>query len=446
MHRRVRAYARIAPALLLASLATGAPGCVWYRPKPLDEIPFRDRIQYVGDQDVRVGVAALSSKEARDAFGVPLKKKGVQPVWLEIENRSDGPMVFIQQSVDPDYFAPAEAARRSHFSGTRRFLFFGVAGILFPPLWVAAPVELVSARLANRRMDERFDEAAIGNRVVAPEKAVEGFVFTSFDEGTKAVPVGLVTPAGRKRFKAFVQVPGLRVDHARVDFATLYPPQVIRDVDWSELRGELARLPCCTTNEAGTRTGDPLNLVLVGDFEDVLRQLTRAGWDETESLTAKTAWQTGVAFLFRSQYRYAPVSNLYAFGRAQDFAMQNARATIDERNHLRLWAAPLRVAGTPVFVGQISRDIGVRFTLKTWNLTTHLIDPDLDDSRENVVGDLIETDHVSRLGYAPGAGERTRDAPGRNLTGDPFWTDGLRAVVGVAADPTPLEFLDWVVD
>jgi hypothetical protein len=294
-------------------------------------------------------------------------------------------------------------------------------------------------------MDRRFEEAGIGNRLIAPDKTVEGFVFTSFDAGTKTLPVGLITPEGRKRFKAFVEVPGLRVDHARVDFAALYPPEAIREVEWRDLSDALARLPCCTTNKSGTRTGDPLNLVVVGQFEDVLRQLTRAAWDETESLSAKTAWQTGAAFLVRSAYRYSPVSNLYAFGRAQDFAMQKARETIHERNHLRLWYAPLRVAGKPVFVGQISRDIGVRLTLKTWNLTTHKIDPDLDDSRENVVGDLIETDHVSWMGYAPGAGEFTRAAPGRNLTGDPFWTDGLRAVVGIEAGPAQLRFLEWDV-
>jgi hypothetical protein len=183
--------------------------------------------------------------------------------------------------------------------------------------------------------------------------------------------------------------------------------------------------------------------VFVGEFEDILRQLTRAGWDETESLSAKTAWQTGAAFLLRSEYRYSPVSNLYAFGRAQDVAMQKARETIHERNHLRLWYAPLRVEGRPVFIGQISRDIGVRFTLKTWNLTTHQIDSDLDDSRENVVGDLIETDHVSWVGYAPGAGERTRADPRYNLTGDRFWTDGRRAVVAITAESAQLQLLDW---
>jgi len=437
--------ARGAAAIVAAGLALGAAGCVSYRPKPLADVHFQDRVAWVGDDDVRIGVAALSAKESKQAFGVPLAKKGMQPVWLSIENRSSTPILFLQQSVDPDYYSPAEAAHRSHYSGTTRFLFYGVAGLLFPPLWIAAPIELVSAYVANGRMDERFQETGIGNRLIAPDKTAEGFMFTRFDEGTKPVPIGIITEDGRKRFEAFVTVPGLRVDYDAVDFATIYRPDEIRDLDWAGLRVEPGRMPCCTTNAAGTKNGDPLNLVFVGEFDDILLQLTRAGWDETETLSARTAWRTSMAFLSRSQYRYSPVSNLYAFGRKQDFAMQRARATINERNHLRLWSAPFRVDGKPVFVGQISRDIGVRLTWRTWNLTTHQIDPDLDDSRENVIGDLIETDHVSRVGYAEGAGERTRQNPGRNLTGDPFYTDGYRGVAAVVDDEVPLEFLDWDV-
>ena len=38
----------------------------------------------------------------------------------------------------------------------------------------------------------------------------------------------------------------------------------------------------------------------------------------------------------------------------------------------------MRIA-KPVWIGQISRDIGVRFTFKTWPPVTHKIDPDFDE-------------------------------------------------------------------
>jgi hypothetical protein len=49
------------------------------------------------------------------------------------------------------------------------------------------------------------------------------------------------------------------------------------------------------------------------------------------------------------------------------------------------------------------------------------------------------------MGYGPGASERSRTHPGRTLTGEPFWTDGRRAVAAITAEPADLRFLEWDV-
>ena len=69
------------------------------------------------------------------------------------------------------------------------------------------------------------------------------------------------------------------------------------------------------------------------------------------------------------------------FGRKQDIALQKARGTIHRRNHLRLWLTPLHFNNKEVWIGQISRDIGVRFTRKSHNFVTHKIDLDVDEVR-----------------------------------------------------------------
>ena len=103
----------------------------------------------------------------------------------------------------------------------------------------------------------------------------------------------------------------------------------------------------------------------------------------------------------------------------------------------------LRFEGQPVWIGQVSRDIGVRFTLKTWNLTTHKIDPDVDDARDYVLDDLLESGHVAQVGYVAGAGAAERTAPRHNLTGDPYFTDGKRAVAVFSAEVVKPRFLKW---
>ena len=83
-------------------------------------------------------------------------------------------------------------------------------------------------------------------------------------------------------------------------------------------------------------------------------------------------------------------------------------------------------------MGQVSRDIGVRFTWRAWNLTTHRIDPDVDESRDYVLEDLALAGRSAAAGYLGGVGACTRVAPRRNLTGDPWHSDGQRAVIMIS--------------
>jgi hypothetical protein len=138
------------------------------------------------------------------------------------------------------------------------------------------------------------------------------------------------------------------------------------------------------------------------------------------------------------------VSSLYVFGRGQDVAFQSARENIHERNHLRLWMSPMRYRGKRVFLGQISRDIGVRFTRKT--ITTHKIDPDVDETREFLLENLAYSQALAKFAYVGGVGAAPIDAPRHNLTGDPYFTDGYRVVLWVSSEPVDIadiEVVQW---
>ena len=137
------------------------------------------------------------------------------------------------------------------------------------------------------------------------------------------------------------------------------------------------------------------------------------------------------------------MSALHLFNRQQDVALQRIRSSINERLHLRLWLTPLRLNGNSVWVGQVSRDIGVRFTTKTWNLTTHRVDPDVDEARDYVIEDLLQAGRIDATGYVDGVGECIATAPRHNLTGDPYFTDGKRAVIVLSKERTTPRFVAW---
>jgi LssY C-terminus len=213
----------------------------------------------------------------------------------------------------------------------------------------------------------------------------------------------------------------------------------------AEFRKALEELPSCTSDQKGDKKGDPLNLVIVGSPHAVLPAFSRRGWHGTEQTRRASVLKTIRSAVLHRAYLYSPVSPLYVFGRSQDLSGQKARGDVNLRNHLRLWLTPIQFRGQPVWVGQISRDIGVRFI---WDIppTTHKIDPDTDEARDGLVQDLACSQALSKFGYAKGVGAAPRDEPRGNLTGDPNFTDGMRAVMFFGERPTTLgeiEMLDW---
>ncbi len=377
-------------------------GCtVFQTPRSIFDVPFRERSQSKIEDDVKVTVAVLSAEESRQLFGVNLAGNGIQPVWVRVENADTISYWMSSTGLDPDYFSPLEAAYAFH--------------------------DAFSASL-NKRIDEQFRVMSFRNPV-APDTTVSGFIFANRDEGTKVVDIDLISGEDAKLFTFFVPVPGIKVDHHEVDFDTLYAETEIVNLNEDELRAELEKLPCCTTNEDGTRNGDPLNLVFIGSREDLSSAFTRRGWLPAEQTYGKAIWKTIKSFLFDSRYRYSPVSPLYLYERQQDFAGQKPRHTVHQRNHLRVWLSPMRFEGKRVWIGQISRDIGVRFTLKTWPPVTHKIDPDVDEAMFALLEDLIYSQQISKAGWVKGVGATKRSDPRYNLTGDPYFTAGYRVVI-----------------
>lgn len=390
--------------------------CSSFNPAPLGKIDFKDRVVTLSDDMLSIDVAALSGKESKKLVGLDVENKNIQPVWIKINNKSNEPFWYLPIKTDRNYYSPAEVAYMNRF-------FFSDS--------------------KNRKLRQILDEYSI-HYFVPPKSIISGFVYTNMDPGLKYVNVSLLGLQGIKSFRTVVKVPHLKADYQEVDFDKLYSDYI--DCDLESLKKELEKLPCCTTDEDGKRLGDPLNLVFIGDVEDVITSLVAGGWAVTERISFGSVWRTIRSYLFRQQYRHAPVSSLYVFGRSQDAAFQKARRTVSERNHLRVWMTDLRLDGTPVWIGQISRDIGIKFTLTTGFLVTHVIDADVDNDRFYLIQDMAGARSLRLFGYVGGVGISNPDNPRFNLGGDSYYTDGLRAVMRVSREPVSFSkksFLNW---
>jgi len=378
---------------------------------------MRQRAQTQTKGNLTVTVSVPTAAESNAIYRVDLADRDIQAVWIEVRNDAAVPYWFLSSGLDPNYFAASEAAYAFRSSDE------------------------------EGELGRRFRELHFRNPII-PGSTVSGFVLATLDEGLKFVQVDLVTGKDAKSFTFLTVDPTFKGVSREVRFDALYrDDELIHVDDERHLRALLERLPCCTTNKAGSENGDPLNLVLVASAHtEIAAAVIRRQWHPTEVLSSESLWRTVAAFLEKSRYRYSPISPLYVYGRAQDTATQKVRTTINERNHARFWLTPIRFRGKQVWIGQISRDIGVKFTLKSPTISTHVIDPDVDEARRYFAEDLAYSQSMSKLGFVKGVGETRYDAPRMNLVGDPWYSDGLRAVIFLEPRPHALgevEILDW---
>jgi len=414
--KRSRRYKILAAAIFLfiAAIVAAFLNSLWFDPDQSVDAIFISRAQKKTVPGLQVSISALGARESQQSFGEDLAKHNIQPVWLSIENGTDDQLAFLPITMDPDYYSPYEVS-------------YGFHGIF--------------SFAVNRARDDFFLERQISS-ILQPHSITKGFVYGVLDAGVKYAHIVIT---GKNRLETFdfaLPVPGPPFVGTNIRADNLYPGKKIEDLEFDALRQIFAREHCCTTSFDGTRDGDPLNFVIIEGKRDPIVPFVARGWHLARKLDVASAIDTVRAFLFRDAFLTSPVSPLYVFGRPEDVVVQKARSTINERVHARFWLTPYTFEGRRIWIGQVSRDIGVRLTSQTWNLTTHKIAPDVDFDRTYLLQDLIMSGFVERYGYVDGVGAAPVSDPRNNLTGDPYYTDGLRAVVFLSNQTISLGDID----
>ncbi|HXW13332.1 MAG TPA: LssY C-terminal domain-containing protein, partial [Terriglobia bacterium] len=170
---------------------------------------------------------------------------------------------------------------------------------------------------------------------------------------------------------------------------SIFPPTVPAHIS-PALVATLQNLLSGAPQRAQSKTkkpGDPLNLIIVGNSDQILSAFKQAGWGEAKKLGAKSAVGTVRAMASDNSYEDAPVSQLYLFGRREDLAFEKMLDTFMKRHHLRLWRTFSSTSeGREIWLGASTHDIGLDVHL---GVVSHAIDPDLDAERAKVGADLI---------------------------------------------------------
>jgi hypothetical protein len=209
-------------------------------------------------------------------------------------------------------------------------------------------------------------------------------------------------------------------------------------------RRDERRHPALADAQTITRTGvgipgDPINVGLAGSEKDLHLAMRAARWYPADPITLESSIRIVGDVFLRRAYDDAPVSNLYLFGRKEDFAFeQPVGADPKRRHHVRFWRSDKPDdSGRPMWLGSVTLDVSVGLSDDTGQVTHH-ISPDIDLERDNLIADLSRAGVLASIDWVD---HFHKQLTGRNGEGDLWQTDG-RLEVGIislnpAATTTP---------
>ncbi len=234
----------------LACVLAVLSGCAtWNMPADTSDTPFRARAITETKRGVQLSATVLDAQDSLRLFGTDVTAAGIQPVWIEVRNDTEQVFWLLRSGTDPDYFSPLEVAWSAH-------------------------VKLGGE--TNARIDEHFDRLAFPNPIPA-HGANSGILFTNPQPVTKLLNVDLLGNKSMVPFTLFLPVRG-DVARAGEQIHRYADSEISRYDDLEALRRALESLPCCAGTDAGAAAGDPLNVVLVGDLDDIGAAFVRRGY------------------------------------------------------------------------------------------------------------------------------------------------------------------------
>ena len=298
--------------ICLACMVVLLSGCAtWTVPTDSGDTLLRARAVTEAGRGVEVSATVLGPEDSIRMLGTDVNAAGVQPVWIEVRNDTEHMLWLLRAGADPDYFSPLEVAWSAH-------------------------VKL--ARETNARIDEHFSKLAFPNPIPAHGTS-SGILYTNPQPVVKLLTVDLLGSKMMIPFTLFLPVPG-DIASAQEVIHQYADTEIANYDDLDSLHGALAGLPCCGATADGRLVGEPLNVVLVGDPDDIAAAVNRRGYRRGESGADATQ---------------------QVFGRPADLTVRKSVKAGASEGWLRIWRAPISYRGDMVFVAQAGRPIGGRF-------------------------------------------------------------------------------------
>ncbi len=316
--------------------------------------------------------------------GTPVELRLAESICSSHAHKGDRLDFVVVRDVNVGGYTIVPAGSIAHGSVTevkgKRFL--GIGGRVSLKL---DSVELVNGDKIKLRANLNV-KGGSHTKLMAAAMVVTGFIFLP------AAPVFLLTRGRDSTVVKSTEITAHTEGSVSVLSAGLWHSQEHS----SELDQMMDYLPARVFNAEG-REGDMLNLLFVGDKEDLQNAFGRAGWVTTDKWKPIFVWHL---MRHRTNDAQLPMARFYLFGRVQDYsyALPDPNAVMSHRHHLRIWKTNYTIDGRPIWAGAATHDVAIEIA-KRGRIINHRIDPAVDAERDFIGADLTQTASVSRQQY-----------------------------------------------
>ena len=188
------------------------------------------------------------------------------------------------------------------------------------------------------------------------------------------------------------------------------------------------------TLDKKSHAADVINMAFVGTREQLTEGFLAAGWKESDPVSWRSVGRQFHAFLEKSSYSTAPMSQQLYGGRPPELSLEKTFDSYGRRDHLRIWKAAPAVGGEPLWVGAAVRETGATLSVTRMGFIHH-VSGDPEAEQQAIQRHLLAAGCVDSVG--------TVERPGMersvvNATGEVLRTDGDVMVLRFKACDAPL--------
>jgi len=195
----------------------------------------------------------------------------------------------------------------------------------------------------------------------------------------------------------------------------------------SNVQTILDSLPAQQTDRGRNRPSDLVNILILGNQDEVTRAFKAAGWSVPETHGVLALYHMFHCAVERKSYSGLPMSNLKLNGYSPDISFEKSLDTFAKRHHVRLW----RDAQSGAWLGAATEDVSYKMYKAHM---THATDSRIDNERAKIVNDLAFTGCLDRGVLIPRALLKPAQERGNAKS---IQTDGDIAVVQLNSCHSP---------